>query len=549
LSQYLFVFMTALSTALIMVPFLRKWAFSTGTVDVPDERKVHTTAVPRIGGIAIFMAFIFSLLVYADLQPTIRGILAGALIVFFTGFVDDLYCISPRRKFLGEIGGCLVTMAVGHLYLSNLGNLFGFGAIVLPLWLAIPFTVFAIVGVINAVNLIDGLDGLAGGVAVIALAAFFILARNADNVQAMLVCAALLGALLGFLKYNYYPACIFMGDTGSLVLGFLLGFLALLLTQGSGNAVSPVLPVLILGVPIIDTLWVMTSRLLKGRSPFSPDKTHVHHKFLDLGLEHRFTVILIYSISLFWALASLLLQRLPEYLLLLLFLAVTSSFYLILRHVLHHPERFPILNRDSSGGLRHSETYARFAAVGDRLLPLLFALYLVYLGGGMLYGCSAYGVSWAPFALLLLAGPAALVWKRDHANPLILTWLYLGTILLVFNAEPSRGLHSAAAARFSLFSDLIFWGIGMLLGFKVMFRKDGEFFISGVDLLCLGLLVFTGVLLSNFGSSPQLFTTLFKSLLLVATLKICRGCGPSYRHAALAVTHLGLLVGLVLTFG
>ncbi len=232
MSQYLFVFMTALCTALIMVPFLRKWALSTGTIDVPDERKVHTTALPRIGGIAIFMAFLFSLLVYADLEPARRGLLAGALVIFFTGFVDDLYGISPRRKFLGEIGGCLVTMVVGNLYITNLGDLFGFGVITLPLWLAIPFTVFAVVGVINAVNLIDGLDGLAGGVSVIAAGSFFVLGWYAGNATAMVLAAALLGAILGFLKYNYYPARIFMGDTGSLVVGFLLGFLAVLLTQG-----------------------------------------------------------------------------------------------------------------------------------------------------------------------------------------------------------------------------------------------------------------------------------------------------------------------------
>ena len=549
MSQYLFVFMTALSTALIMVPFLRKWALSTGTVDVPDERKIHTTAIPRIGGIAIFMAFLFALLVYADLQPRIRGILAGALVIFFTGFVDDLYGISPRRKFLGEIGGCLVTIGVGHLILSDLGNLFGFGPVVLPLWLAIPFTIFAVVGVINAINLIDGLDGLAGGVSVIALAAFFVLAWKSGNVQAMLLCAALLGALLGFLKYNYFPARIFMGDTGSLVVGFLLGFLAVLLTQGHGGKVSPVVPVLILGMPIIDTLWVMVSRLLQGGSPFAPDKTHVHHKFLDLGLEHRFTVILIYGISLFWAVASLLLRDLPEYLLLLIFLAVTGAFYLSLRHVLRHPQQFPILKKDSSGGLRNSELYARFADFGDRLLPLLFALYLVYLGGGMLFGCSCYGVPWSLFILLLLTGPVVLIWKRDLANPLVLAWLYLGTILLVFNAEPGDGLQTAAAAHFDTFSDVLFWGVALLLAFKVMFRKDSEFFISGVDLLCLGLLVFTGVLFSNYGGSPQLFTTLFKSLLLVAALKRCRACGPAYRHTAVAVTLLGLLVGLVRVLG
>ena len=137
----------------------------------------------------------------------------------------------------------------------------------------------------------------AGGVAMIALAAFFLLGYTTGNDVAMLLCAALTGAVLGFLKYNSYPARIFMGDSGSLTVGFFLGFLAIMLTQGQSNPIAPVIPFVILGLPIIDTLWVMTGRVLNGQSPFAPDKTHVHHQFLDLGFHHRFTVIAIYGIS------------------------------------------------------------------------------------------------------------------------------------------------------------------------------------------------------------------------------------------------------------
>jgi len=545
MAQHLYVFMTALSTALIMVPFLRKWALSTGTVDEPDSRKVHTTAVPRIGGIAIFMAFLFSLLVYADLQPTSRGLLAGALVVFFTGFVDDLYGISPRRKFLGEIGGCLVTMVVGNLYITDLGNLFGFGVITLPLWVAIPFTVFAVVGVINALNLIDGLDGLAGGVSVVAAGAFFILGWNAGNAAAMLLCAALLGAILGFLKNNYYPARIFMGDTGSLVVGFLLGFLAVFLTQGEGGKVSPILPVLILAVPIIDTVWVMTSRVFKHQSPFAPDLTHVHHKFLNLGMEHRFTVIVIYGISLLSAVFALLLHRTPEYLMLYSYLGGALVFYLALRYVLRHPGRFPWLQKDSPHGLRQSVTYGRLTEAADRLVPVLLALYLVYLAAGLVAGYAGHATTWGLLGLLFLLVAGLLVWTRNPRFSLVLVAFYVGNLVLAFDIENFGASLSLEVGTFDQFSDWLFLLMAVLFAVKVMFRKDGELYLGGVELLSLGLAVFAGVVISNLNLNTEMLIIPFKGMILIMILKVLIGYRPAYQKVAFGATMAALLIGML----
>ena len=171
----LYIFMLALFTSLILVPFLQRWAVDSGALDLPDERKRHARAVPRIGGVAIVLAWLFSLLAYVDMGREMRGILAGSLVVFCIGLVDDLYGLSPKRKFLGQITAALVTISVGRIYIRSLGDLFGAGVLTLPDWLAIPFTVIAVVGVINAFNLMDGLDGLAGGISTIALSAFLIL--------------------------------------------------------------------------------------------------------------------------------------------------------------------------------------------------------------------------------------------------------------------------------------------------------------------------------------------------------------------------------------
>jgi len=350
------IFLIAFGTSLTVVPFLQRWALDAGAVDLPDERKVHDRAVPRIGGVAIGMAWLFSLLVYVDMTREVRGILAGSLVVFCIGLIDDLYGLSPKRKFMGQILACLVTMAVGKLYIHRLGDLFGSGNLDIPLWLAIPFTVIAVVGVVNAFNLMDGLDGLAGGISSIALTAFLILGYLNGNHLVVAMCAALLGGIFGFLKYNLYPARIFMGDTGSLMVGFIIAFLAVRLTQCPGSGVQPLVPVLILGLPIADTFRVMGGRLMMRKSPFSPDRTHVHHRFLDLGFQHRTTVIIIYCVSLFWASTTLLCRDFSSPFLLLIYGTGTVAFFCAVYSTRNNRYWIPFSIRKPTDGIHNAAT-------------------------------------------------------------------------------------------------------------------------------------------------------------------------------------------------
>jgi UDP-GlcNAc:undecaprenyl-phosphate GlcNAc-1-phosphate transferase len=322
-----------------MVPLLRRWALERQVLDIPDHRKVHVTPVPRLGGVAVFLSVLLSMLVFTDINDQVRGILSGGLVLFITGLIDDLYGLSPKKKFMGQIAACVITMAVGNLYIAHLGNLFGQGDIVLPLWLAFPFTLFAVVGVINALNLLDGLDGLAGGFAVIALGAFLLLGCQQGNLVTISLCLALLGGLLGFLKFNTHPASIFMGDSGSLTVGFFLGFLAVMIARQPVAGAQPVVPLVILGFPIFDTLRVMGKRIFRGESPFVADQTHTHHKFLDLGLSHRFAVLAIYGLTLLGTTMALLFQQGPEYLLLGAYIACMFCFYLTLRLIIRYKQR------------------------------------------------------------------------------------------------------------------------------------------------------------------------------------------------------------------
>jgi UDP-GlcNAc:undecaprenyl-phosphate GlcNAc-1-phosphate transferase len=540
LKELAFVFMAALFSAILMVPMLRHWALDRGEVDVPDERKIHQRAVPRIGGIAICLAFLFSILVFVDITREIRGILAGTLIIFVTGLVDDLHGISARGKFLGEIAACLVTITTGRLWIVNLGNFSGNSAIPLPLWLAIPITLTAVVGVINALNLIDGLDGLAGGVSVIALCAFLVLAGRDANPQAAVLGVGLLGAILGFLKYNFYPARIFMGDTGSLTIGFVLSFLAIMLTQLPGTTITPAVPVLILGVPILDTLWVMGRRMTRGHCPFAPDKTHIHHKFLDLGFQHRFTVLIIYTISLFWAFIAILFHDAPVFWLLSVFIGCSVPAYLAMRYVLNHRERFGFLSFDSSRGIRDSRTYQRAASTIAALSPAILVLaWLFILATGFFASRGEAGL-WQVSAVIFLGGLGLLYHTRDPRNEFLLAMLFVGVLVITFVAQLNEANTVFGELTLRGLSRIIFPPLTLLLALRLIFLKREEFFLTPVDFLILGMAVSFILFFPQIGFKINflgaLGLALSKGIILFFALKVAANRGR--RSAGLAVGSL-----------
>jgi len=534
--NHMYIFVTALFAALTMVPVLCNWALENNKVDLPDARKIHKTPVPRLGGVAIFLAFLCSQLLYVEMTREMRGILAGGLVIFLTGLLDDLQGLSARSKFVGQFFGCLLAATIGNLWIFNLGNLFGFGVIHLPLALAVPFTLFSCVGLINAINLIDGLDGLAGGVSVVALGAFFVLAIQDGNLPAAALSAGLLGALLGFLKYNFFPARIFMGDAGSLTVGYFLAILAIMLTQSPGSIVTPVLPVLVLGLPVVDTVWVMSRRLLEGSSPFAADRTHVHHKFLDLGLQHRFTVIVIFAISMFWALASLFWRDRPGWWLLSIYLLVSGVLYLCLRYLTKNRQRFSLFNKDSAEGLRNTATYQRISLLVDRTWLAIAGGGFVYLGLLASFNADAMGRFWQVNGLLFLTAAGLLLITRDGNNPFLLSTVYVAGLLLTLELEPLARLPFSAGWTLGQVSDLLFCILGVLLFCKIAFRRDGDFFISSADLLFFGLSLLFLLLLAddwNLQGSPEV---LLKGIIFYVALKLT--AARSRRMASLLIASI-----------
>lgn len=303
---YTIGFIISLTLALVMTPLVKKFAFKVGAIDKPNYRKVHTRIMPRMGGLAIYVAFVGAFLLLSPFIPDglltaanmnmIRAMLVGGTMIIILGAFDDRFELSAKIKLLGQIAAaCVVVFGFGiKIDLLNIP----FGETMQPIeaWVSIPLTIFWIVGVTNAINLIDGLDGLAAGVSGIAIGTILVMAIVMGNVPIILLSSLLLGGIIGFLFFNFHPAKIFMGDSGSLFLGFCLATLSMISFKQI-TIVSFVTPLLIIGVPLSDTFFAIIRRLVNKRPIFAPDKGHLHHCLQELGFSHRRTVLIIWAVA------------------------------------------------------------------------------------------------------------------------------------------------------------------------------------------------------------------------------------------------------------
>ena len=297
---YLVTFFAALLATYFATPVVRLFAAKINAVDVPDDRKVHAAPIPCLGGLAIYAGFLLALLialVLANLAgiklnlAVILGIVFSSTILLVVGIVDDVRGLRPTTKLIWQIAAAAVVIYLG-VEISFISNPFN------GIWLlgifAVPLTLLWVVGITNAMNLIDGLDGLAAGVTAISALTLFFVALRTHQPGAALLMLALAGAVLGFLRFNFFPASIFLGDSGSMFLGFVLAAASIIGVLKTTLVVALVIPVLILGVPIFDTLFAIGRRLSKGRHPFEADNKHIHHMLLRAGFNKREAVLAIY---------------------------------------------------------------------------------------------------------------------------------------------------------------------------------------------------------------------------------------------------------------
>ena len=297
----IFSLITAFFISFLAIPRLIEFAQKLKVFDNGGDRASHEGSTPFFGGIAIFTGVICSLLFWADIED-IQYILVSILIVFIVGLIDDLRQITAFKKLIGQIIATLILIFFGDLQIDSMHGVLG--VYDLPIWISTLFTIFVVIVITNGFNLIDGVDGLAGGVGVIATSCFGFVSVMIGQNDMALIAFTLSGALIGFLKYNYYPARIFMGDTGSLVVGMILSVLAIntikfgLITEDFKLPhKGPLLAIVILAIPLFDSLRVFIVRTSKGVGPFSPGRDHIHHALLDLGFGHKRTALILYFIS------------------------------------------------------------------------------------------------------------------------------------------------------------------------------------------------------------------------------------------------------------
>ncbi|MBF1681533.1 MraY family glycosyltransferase [Selenomonas artemidis] len=331
--DHVLAFMIALGVALFLTPVVISFARRTGALDAPDARKVHVRPIPRIGGIGIYAAFMVSVLVQmsiSDLSPELMtslwGLLAGGTIIVAIGIIDDYRDLPAKVKLLGQIFAACVLVIGFDVRIDVITD--PLGDFIYLEYFAIPATIFWVVGLTNTVNLIDGLDGLAAGVSSIAAVTIFLVAMEEGIPFVAMITAALAGAAIGFLYYNFNPARIFMGDTGSMFLGFMLAGISVIGAVKSAATIALIVPILALGLPILDTTFAIVRRARNHRPIFKPDKGHLHHRLLAHGFTQKQAVLLMYVVSALFGLCALALTAVSTQAALLIILIVAAAVFI-----------------------------------------------------------------------------------------------------------------------------------------------------------------------------------------------------------------------------
>ncbi|MCR4309339.1 MAG: undecaprenyl/decaprenyl-phosphate alpha-N-acetylglucosaminyl 1-phosphate transferase [Deltaproteobacteria bacterium] len=471
-----------------MVPVFSTLAVRWRMVDLPGARKVHARPMPRCGGIAMALGAFVPVLLWNYEETLVQGWLAGALILVAFGVVDDIRGLSAKWKFLGQIAAALVFIFWGGVRIRTLGMLAP-DDFLLPGWVAVPLTLLAIVGVTNAINLADGLDGLAGGICLLIFTCIGYLAYIEGDTVDGLVALAMAGAIFGFLRFNTHPATVFMGDTGSQLLGFSAVALSLDLTQGN-TALSPVLPLILVGIPVLDTLTVMATRIVRGRSPFTADQTHFHHNLMALGLRHTESVTLIYAGQTALVISAFLLRFYSDWLLLTGYLVFSVATIVLLSLAGRngwHEKLVDVAGQGSSVYRYLQNVKTKGIAIRYAFPALEAGLYLLLLVICVLPAEVPVYVTYSalPFGALILA---TRIWKKEWAPDALRFTLYLLIPVVVYAGNQAC---APWAAGFPMRLCNVSFGVLAILDIavsKLSKRRDG-FKSTPLDFLILLLAV------------------------------------------------------------
>ncbi|MCB1743195.1 MAG: undecaprenyl/decaprenyl-phosphate alpha-N-acetylglucosaminyl 1-phosphate transferase, partial [Gammaproteobacteria bacterium] len=508
---------------MVVIPTMVRLAPRLKMIDMPDPRKVHAIPVARVGGWGITLGALLPFVLASPMDPVISTYVFGAVVLMVFGTLDDCFEMGHYPKFIGQFLATIPLVYYGGLYVERFPFM---GPELLPPEIGKPFTVFALVGMINAINHSDGLDGLAGGesflsLIVISLLAFLYidgaaagaqLAESPDMFYAVILLVlamAVIGGLLGFLRFNTHPARVFMGDNGSQFLGFTLGFMAVLLTQRINTGLTPALPALLLGLPIVDILAVFYLRISGGMNWFKATRNHVHHRLLDLGFVHSESVVIIYSVQAFFVTCAVILRYAPDWLVLAVYLGGCGAL-------------FALITAAERRGWRASSLKSRFRLEGYltwleslptlRNLPLL----LVTVGIPVYFVGSCASLSMVPtdfgvLSLVLLVALGVEVLRSTRGSVLGRLIVYSTAMFVVY-----LSLTPGPRAELPLVIDHAFFVVlAVCVAIAMRSAGDGEFRITPMDYLIVFIMLGVGLVSLSFDQVRVNTALIIKAIIIL----------------------------------
>jgi UDP-GlcNAc:undecaprenyl-phosphate GlcNAc-1-phosphate transferase len=537
---YLIPFLTAMVITMASLPVFGRLAAKCGIVDKPGARKVHVTPIPRIGGLAMVIGVGAAATLVIPLQARDECFLIAAGVLTVFGVLDDRFDLDYRIKLLGQLLAVSLVVWGGDIEIRSLTL---DEEVMLPPWISLPLTVFFLIGVTNAINLADGLDGLAGGTTLLCLGALAMLAHSGGQAVCAALSLAFAGAILGFLRFNTFPASVFMGDAGSQLLGFAVGVLSLRATQSGESAVSAATPVLLLALPILDTLSVMVQRISEGRSPFSPDKNHIHHKLLKLGFDHHEAVMVIYAIQADLFLMAYWLRYESD----LTILTVVSIFFIGSIVILQIAERRGWRFRQP--GVRSNPPLTQFVMKLREPQNLPRWSYIAVAASIATYGCLilAETASMSVDLQVLVSGLLAVtlvllaILRVKPLNIIEKATLYVTTAILVY-------LDSAVLREHNVISALSWVAIAIAAGgtiLRLQLSRDRRFVLTPLDLIILFMALVVPSLPGSFALPDGGAPGIAKVVLLFYALEVLisrADLGVVWLRVGIAAILLGLVV-------
>lgn len=503
-------FALALFLSTVLVPVAMRYADALGLVDQPDARKIHENPIPRCGGLAIAIAVFIPTLFWLHNVTELTGFFLGALIIAIFGFLDDRHDLDYKWKFFGQIIGVAVFI-FGNVDISKTPFM-GLGDL-MP-WVSYPVIALFILGVTNAVNLSDGLDGLAAGSGLLSLGFIAYLAYVAGESSLTLIAIATMGGLMGFLRFNTHPASVFMGDAGSQFLGYVTACLAIMVTQSTSSAVSPVLAIVIIGLPILDTLTVMLLRMRDGNSPFHPDKRHIHHQFLSLGMAHYQSVAALYILNFILLLIAYVVRFESDIVVLLSYMLFCTATLGLIGFFKHSAFAKRIREQRSQRVERRNLLLRKLGWIYSygalAIQYLLGAIWLIWV---LRSGHSDFWLGMLSIAVLLLA---AFLWRQyQWQRTSLRILLYSASVCSVFMAIQVADVSQLTWGDDQLLANIMMGALVVLLILSIRMTRRELFRLDTQDILVLLILSAATLLAVSVNNGAEIIGAVIRLAILL----------------------------------